>query len=109
MGTNSDVVSPGLRSYLTGFALAVPLTVIPFALAATGYFPNAVTLRVIAIAAIAQVLVHLRYFLHLSFSPKNTWFLIAVAFTAVILLIMVGGTIWILFELNRHMLLLDNP
>ena len=71
MGTNSDVVSPGLRSYLTGFALAVPLTVIPFALAATGYFPNAVTLRVIAIAAIAQVLVHLRDLHHIRLTHRR--------------------------------------
>ena len=57
--------APGLKSYLTGFALALILTAIPFALVATSALPPRPMLIVIAIAAIIQVLVHLRYFLHL--------------------------------------------
>ncbi|MPZ41680.1 MAG: cytochrome o ubiquinol oxidase subunit IV, partial [Rhizobiales bacterium] len=54
-----------LRSYLTGFVLALILTVIPFALIAANSLPRPLTLIIIAVAAVIQILVHLRYFLHL--------------------------------------------
>jgi cytochrome o ubiquinol oxidase operon protein cyoD len=52
--------APGLTSYLTGFALALILTAIPFALVATAALPRLPMLMVIAVAAVIQVLVHLR-------------------------------------------------
>ena len=54
-----------LRPYLIGFALALILTAIPFALVATNPLPKPTTLIIIGVAAAIQVLVHLRYFLHL--------------------------------------------
>ena len=54
-----------LRPYLIGFALALILTAIPFALVATNPLPKPTTLIIIGVAAAIQMLVHLRYFLHL--------------------------------------------
>ncbi|MCP5304736.1 MAG: cytochrome o ubiquinol oxidase subunit IV [Chromatiaceae bacterium] len=97
--------SPHLKRYLTGFVSAIALTALSFVLVGAAIFSKPVTLAVIAIAAIAQILIHLRYFLNLTFSPRNTWFVVAIVFTALILLIMAGGTLWIIFDLNRHMML----
>lgn len=91
------------KSYLVGFTLAALLTAIPFELIAEHVLSRPDTLISIVVCAILQVLVHLRYFLHLDFSPKNAWFLVSITFTAIILLIMVGGSFWILLDLDRHM------
>ena len=57
--------APDLKSYLTGFALAGVLTAVPFCLVAWGLLPRQAALLVIAVAALLQVGVHLRFFLHL--------------------------------------------
>lgn len=93
----------GLRSYLVGFALAVILSVIPFALVATHALPPSRLLIVIAVAAVLQVLVHLRFFLHLDLTTTPRENLLAIAFTAVLIFIMVGGSLWIMVDLHSRM------
>ena len=58
----------GLGSYLVGFVLAVVLTAVPFWLAYSHALPPSRAMMVIAGAAILQILVHLRFFLHIDFS-----------------------------------------
>jgi cytochrome o ubiquinol oxidase operon protein cyoD len=94
----------GARSYVIGFVLAVVLTAIPFALVAFGAMPRIPTLVVVGIAAIAQVLVHLRYFLHLNLSTTPRENILAIAFASVLILILVGGSLWIMFDLHYRML-----
>ena len=95
----------GLKGYPTGFALAVVLTAVPFALVAMGTLSRDLTLAASAVAAIAQVLVHLRYFLHLDLTTTPRENLLAIAFTAVLILIMIGGSLWIMFDLQRRMMI----
>jgi cytochrome o ubiquinol oxidase operon protein cyoD len=93
----------GLRSYLTGFALALLLTAIPFGLVMFGSLSKTLTLIAIATAAIVQVVVHLRFFLHLDLTTTPRENLLAIAFAAILILIMVGGSLWIMFDLHyRH-------
>ena len=92
-----------LKNYLVGFVLAVILTAVPFALVAAGELPSAALFAVIAATAIVQVLVHLRYFLHLSLRHTPRENLFALVFAAVLVLIMIGGTLWIMFNTGyRH-------
>ncbi len=94
---------PTPRTYLTGFALALVLTVVPFGLVAFGTLPRGATLAVVAIAALVQVVVHLRYFLHLNLSTTPRENILAIAFAAVLIAIMVGGSLWIMFDLHYRM------
>ncbi|WP_026986698.1 cytochrome o ubiquinol oxidase subunit IV [Fodinicurvata fenggangensis] len=94
---------PGLKRYLTGFVLALILTVIPFALVATGSLPRTETLLVVVAAAVVQILVHLRFFLHLGVSTTPRETLLAIAFASVLIFIMIGGSIWIMFDLHQRM------
>jgi cytochrome o ubiquinol oxidase operon protein cyoD len=93
----------GLRSYLIGFALALVLTAIPFALVATQQLPKRLTLIAIGVAAVIQVLVHLRYFLHLDRASTPREYLVALLFAAILIFIMVGGSFWIRFDLSYRM------
>ena len=92
-----------LRSYLIGFVLAAVLTAIPFYLVISHALPPQRTLMVIAAAAVLQVLVHLKFFLHINFTTKPRENLLAVVFTVVLIFIMVGGSFWIMFDLHQRM------
>ena len=92
------------RAYLTGFILALILTAIPFALVWTGALSTGTTLIVIAIAAVAQMLVHMYYFLHLNLRTTPRENLLALAFACVLIFILVGGTLWIMFDLHYRMM-----
>ena len=91
------------RSYLTGFTLALVLTAIPFALVAAGMLPGVPALTVIAVAAVIQILVHLHYFLHLDLTSTPRENLLAIAFAAILIFMMIGGSLWIMFDLHHRM------
>ena len=88
--------------YLTGFALALGLTVLAFLLICAQTNSSAWPLH-FALAVI-QIGVHLRYFLHLDFSPKQKPMLQALLFSLLIIFIVVCGTLWIMHDLDRQMM-----
>ncbi len=53
--------------------------------------------------AILQLLVHFRYFLHLKWSSSNYYKITVLVFTLVIILIMIFGSLWVIFDLKRMM------
>ena len=100
----TTTTDPGLRSYLVGLGLALLLTAIPFAAVAFGWLPMGATITVIAVAGIAQAVVHFRYFLHLRFDRSSRGRLLVLVFSALLVALMVGGTLWIMFDLNARMM-----
>jgi cytochrome o ubiquinol oxidase operon protein cyoD len=92
-----------LKSYLTGFILAILLTVIAFALGMSGSLSSSTALGAIYAAAVVQILVHLHYFLHLDRSSAARWNVLALLFTLLIMILFVGGTLWIMYNLNYRM------
>ena len=90
------------RSYVWGIGLALLLTLVPFALAHWTALPRASLLIVIGALALVQMLVHFRYFLHIGFGQKRED-LQLIVFSALLLTIMVAGTIWIMASLAMRM------
>ncbi|HUX39038.1 MAG TPA: cytochrome o ubiquinol oxidase subunit IV [Rectinemataceae bacterium] len=90
--------------YMVGFGLAVLLTLLSFGLVVTGVLPKPWVIPVLSVAAFAQMLVHLHYFLHLDRSAGMRWNLVALAFTALLLFIFIMGTVWIMTTLNSRMM-----
>jgi cytochrome o ubiquinol oxidase operon protein cyoD len=102
---DSTGVSRGsLKSYLTGFALSLILTAIPFALVMSGTWSSSATLAAIFSAGLVQILVHLHYFLHLDTSSAARWNVLALIFTLLIMVLFVGGTLWIMYTLYYRMM-----
>jgi cytochrome o ubiquinol oxidase operon protein cyoD len=93
-----------LTSYLTGFLLALILTIIPFALVLREAWPPRATLAAIFGAGVVQILVHLHYFLHLNTSSAARWNVLALIFTILIMVLFVGGSLWIMYTLNYRMM-----
>ena len=92
-----------LRTYLTGFVLALVLTLGPFALVAWGGLGRGVALGVLGACALVQMAVHLRYFLHIDLSRQKREDLQLILFSALLLIIMAVGTIWIMGNLAVRM------
>lgn len=95
-----------LKSYLVGFVLAVLLTIVPFAMVMSGAFPRGVTIAVITVLAVAQILVHLIYFLHMDRSSAQRWNWLVFAFTVLIIGIVVIGSLWVMHNLNANMMVM---
>lgn len=93
----------GLREPLIGFFSALVLTVIPFALVSAKSVPLVWSVAAIAACGLFQILVHLRYFLHLDLRPNSRDRLLAIGFAAIIVFLMVGGTVWIMIDLHTRM------
>ena len=89
------------RSYATGFLLAIALTVVPFGLVMS--HASIGTPLLIAVFALAQIGVHIVYFLHVNRSEEQRWNLMALIFTAIVLCIILGGSIWIMHNLYANM------
>lgn len=90
---------------MTGFVLAVILTVIPFGIVMGGGFDSrALTIAVVVLCAVAQVLVHMIYFLHMNSNAEEGWTLLSTVFTIVIVMIMLAGSLWVMFHLNTNMM-----
>ncbi|REC95600.1 cytochrome o ubiquinol oxidase subunit IV [Kushneria indalinina] len=92
------------RSYLWGFGLALVLTLIPFGLVAFADVERMTLWLTIGGCALAQVIVHLRFFMHITLAKNKREDLLLVLFTVLILVILCGGTLWILFDLYKRML-----
>jgi len=54
--------------------------------------------------AVVQILVHTVCFLHVNTQAQGGWTLIAYVFTAVIVLITIAGSLWIMYHLNSNMM-----
>ncbi|MCD9087472.1 cytochrome o ubiquinol oxidase subunit IV [Stenotrophomonas sp. SY1] len=94
-----------VKSYLIGFVLAAVLTIIPFWVVMSGGLSSSfATGAVIVVAGILQLLVHLVFFLHLDRSSAQRWNVNAGLFTLVVIGIIVLGTLWVMWNMNFHMM-----
>jgi cytochrome o ubiquinol oxidase operon protein cyoD len=97
-------IAPGVGSYLIGLGLAAILTGTSFWAAGTHLIWSQAVPIALAVLAIAQMGVHLVFFLHLSSSPDNTNNILALAFGILIVFLVVAGSLWIMANLNANML-----
>ncbi len=92
-----------LKSYLTGFVLCIILTVIPFVLVGKKMLSTQALFVSVMALAVVQLYVQVAFFLRLNASPKGRWNLMSFLFAMVIVLILVVGSLWIMFNLNYNM------
>ena len=91
------------RMYLVGFGLALTLTIVPFALVHWGLMQGRTLAITIAVLAVAQIAVHLRFFLHIDLSRQKREDLQLILFTVLLHAIMAFGTLWIMGNLATRM------
>jgi cytochrome o ubiquinol oxidase operon protein cyoD len=99
-----DAYRHDLRGYQIGFALAAILTIVPFALVAAGTLSTMAVLWVIGVLGLVQIVVHVRYFLHVDLSPEKREEFSLMVFSGSMLVVMIAGMLWILFNMNARMM-----
>ena len=94
-----------LKSYAIGFVLSVILTAIPFWLVMGKVFDKSSTTALVVLGfAVVQIVVHMIYFLHMNTKSEGGWNMLALIFTVVLVVIVLSGSIWVMYHLNHNMM-----
>jgi cytochrome o ubiquinol oxidase subunit IV len=97
----------GARSYLIGLMYAVVLTIASFWAATTPLVYAPAVPVLLAALAIAQMGVHLAFFLHISSAPDQANNFLALAFGVFVSGLIIFGSILIMSNLNHNMMPMD--
>jgi cytochrome o ubiquinol oxidase operon protein cyoD len=93
----------GLQAYLIGLGLAVLLTATSFWAASTHALWMPGVPIGLAVLAIAQMGIHIVFFLHITTGPDNANNVLALAFGVLIVFLVVAGSLWIMANLSSNM------
>ncbi len=100
-------VAGAVQTYLIGLGLAVLLTATSFYIASTNLVWAPSIPVALVVLAIAQMGVHLVFFLHITTGPENTNNVMALFFGVLIVFLVIGGSLWIMAHLNQNMIPMD--
>lgn len=95
------------HGYLIGYFSAALLTTVAFILSANDWMTPASVVAALSVLAVAQMLVHLIFFLHINTAPEQRTNILAFATTMLIILIVVVGSLWIMSHLRHNMMPVD--
>ena len=107
MDAAERTVGEGIRSYLIGLALAAALTIAAFYMLHTSLIWGPGIPVALAVLAVAQIGVHLVFFLHITTAPDNTNNTLALAFGVLIVTVIISGSLWIMLHLNERVMPLN--
>jgi cytochrome o ubiquinol oxidase operon protein cyoD len=102
-GAPHDSMISETMAYVVGLGLALVLTGISFWVASTSSLWGPGVAVGLVVLAIAQMGVHLVFFLHITSGPDNTNNVLALAFGVLIVFLVMIGTIWIMAHMNMNM------
>lgn len=107
MNNDIEIIDTGasrgtVKSYVLGFLLSIIFTLGAFIVAVKHPLASG-TVATIILFGIAQLFVQLVFFLHLDAKSKQRWNLVVFVFTAFIVLILVVGSLWIMYHLDYNM------
>ena len=102
-GAPHDSMMSETVAYVVGLGLALVLTGISFWVASTSSLWGPGVAVGLVVLAIAQMCVHLVFFLHITSGPDNANNVLALAFGVLIVFLVMIGTIWIMAHMNMNM------
>jgi len=97
----------GIGTYLIGLGLATLLTVVAFFVSGTTLVWGPSIPVALVVLAIAQMGVHLVFFLHITTGPDNVNNVMALAFGVLIVMLLLAGSLWIMSHMNHNMMPMD--
>jgi cytochrome o ubiquinol oxidase operon protein cyoD len=102
-GEQHDTLLSETLSYVIGLGLALLLTGVSFWVASTSMLWAPGVATGLVVLAIAQMGIHLVFFLHITSGPDNANNVLALAFGVLIVFLVMIGTIWIMGHMNMNM------
>lgn len=103
-----DVKQGTLGSYLFGFLSSVLLTLMAYVLVDQHLLSKGWLIATIVLLGLVQVVIQLILFLYLGQEAKPKPKLLVFIFMSVIVLMIVAGTLWIMYDLNKRVMPSDN-
>jgi cytochrome o ubiquinol oxidase operon protein cyoD len=100
-------IAQRVLGYVVGLGLAILLTITSFFIAGTDLVWQPSIPVALMVLAIAQMGVHLVFFLHITTGRDNTNNVMALAFGVLIVVLVIGGSLWIMANLNHNMMPMD--
>ena len=97
-------VSHAIRGYLVGLALATLLTCVSFYIAQSTLVWQPSIPIALSVLALAQMGVHLVFFLHITSGPDSVNNVMALAFGLLIVILLVFGSLWIITHLDHNLM-----
>jgi cytochrome o ubiquinol oxidase subunit IV len=97
-------VREGIQGYVIGLVLATLLTLVSFYVAKSDQFWQPSIPIALVVLAIAQMAVHLIFFIHITTAPDNTNNILALAFGVLIVALVIVGSLWIMYNLNHNLM-----
>ena len=97
-------VVEGIRGYLIGLALSVVATAVAFFLSGTSLVWQPSIPATLIVLAIAQMGVHVVFFLHITTRPDSVNNVMALTFGVFVVFVLIVGSVWIMTHLNYNML-----
>jgi len=93
------------KGYWIGFLLSVLLTAPAFGLVMSGVIADPrVTAGIVMALAMVQIVVHMIYFLHMNTKSEAGWTMMALIFTVIIVVIVISGSLWVMYHMNLNMM-----
>jgi cytochrome o ubiquinol oxidase subunit IV len=107
-GNPSDAQDHPLRrelgGYVLGFALAITFTIASFWVTRTSLIYGPGLAIALLVLAVAQMGIHLVFFLHITTDPDNVNTVMALALGVLFVVILVFGSIWVMGHMNQNMM-----
>jgi cytochrome o ubiquinol oxidase subunit IV len=107
IGADGGTIRQSVRGYVVGYGLSVLLTMASFYAAWTDLLYEPGIPVALVVLAIAQIGVHLVFFLHITTAPDHTNNILALAFGVLIVALVVCGSLWIMANLDHNMITMD--
>jgi len=117
---DQDDVGPGLASgpepslraaiapYAIGLVISAALTAASFYTVGTHLIWGPGIPAALVVLAIAQIGIHLVFFLHMTTAPDNTNNMLALAFGVLIVALIIAGSLWIMAHLDHNMMTMSD-
>lgn len=93
-----------LKAYIIGFAASFILTCTSFLLVVTNLLPGSYLPHALIGLALTQAVIQLIFFLHVGQEDKPKWETLTFAFMVLVLLVILIGTLWIMFDLDERVM-----
>ena len=96
-------IAEGLLGYVVGLFLAALITAVAFFISGTWLVWRPSIPVALIVLAIAQMGVHLVFFIHITSGPDNYNNVLALAFGVLIVGLILVGSLWIMYNLSQNM------
>src|SRR5262249_39720197 len=104
---DGNEIAEGIRSYLIGIGSSVLATVVAVLLPNTSLVLQPRIPAALIVLAIAQIGVHIVFFLHIPTRPDSLNNVLALAFGVLVVFVLIVGSVWIMTQLNHNMILME--